>query len=308
LPWLFKSPRSGARAPRPGTCNHRWPMALRCLAAAAFVLVACVPPPSYSVRRAALVPAATPPTWSGQSLREPAEASLAASGQLARPEEGEEAAGIEIPRVSFDGTLRVRLNDVSGFSLSFYEGLDAGATRLAADQPEVDQGDVRGAGLGLNVSLPVVESSGVRLALIAEALLWSVPNVEVRTCVDNCVPGEPITSVAYESTFVGGYSASLIPSWRRGPWTVHGGLSFRTHPTMERGGVESDFDESSPGDLGDVTVTLLHAGAEYELGNQVRLGAVLYQVLYDRPAAYPPGVALTVTIPLVRRKAQPAPL
>jgi len=251
----------------------------------------------YSVRRAALVPQPTPVFRSGQPMDRIAELGVGV-GTLARaqePQEGSAEDGLQIPRVQVGGNLRFRLTPNFDMGLIVERASQAGATALADDQP-TPEGDASGHGISVQYSLETDDIPGLRIAVAADLLLYSIPNVEYRTCFENCDAVGTYTSVEYKRTVVPVHALALTPSWQHQDWTLYGGMTLRNHPTIERGGIEGPYD-SDDLEAGPLNV-VLSAGVERHLGRGVRAALVLYQVTGKKPVQYAPTVAATLTIPL----------
>ena len=111
----------------------------------------------YNYNRAALVPRATPRITSGQPLDGRGQLSVGASSvaHLTAPEVGEDAnAGIEVPGTQLFGALKGRIGKHIAFGLLYENGLDSGAKKLNASQPDVNEGNVSGYGASIDVTIP----------------------------------------------------------------------------------------------------------------------------------------------------------
>ena len=260
------------------------------IAGTAFATVGC----AQSVRRAALVPHMQPIANSGQPMPGPREISLGSPTiGFGDPEEGDDSnAGIEVPRYHFDGAFRVRRGGVDlGFMIDW--GLDKGAKSVRDDQPEVDNGDVIGAGITMAWSSRI--TSELRLGVGLEAKIYSIPWVEYRTEVNGL-----FTVVDEERDNIAVLSLALIPSYRVAPNVVlFGGVTLRNHPTIQRADIEispglyeNDEVEFGPGNL------VASGGAEVALSNGMRLMAYVYQPMSQDPIKYGPALGINVTLPL----------
>lgn len=265
--------------------------------ASAFATIGC----QQSVRRAALVPHMQPIARTGQPMTAPREVSLGSPTiGFGDPEEGSDTnAGVEIPRYHFDGAFRVRRGDMDiGFMIDW--GLDNGAKSVRDDQPEVDNGDVVGAGINMHWSSQI--SPEFRLGIGLDAKIYSIPWVEYRTEVNGL-----FTIVDEERDNIAVLSLAVIPSYRVAQNVVlFGGFTLRNHPTIDRSDIEispgvfeDDEVEFGPGNI------VVSGGAELELGNGMRVMAYVYQPATRDPIAYKPAAGIFFTLP-IGRSAAPA--
>jgi hypothetical protein len=219
------------------------------------------------------------------------------------PEEGDDAnAGVEIPRYHFDGAFRTRRGEMDiGFMIDW--GMDNGSKSVREDQPDVENGDVIGAGFTLHWSSQI--SPEFRLGVGFEAKIYSVPWVEYITEVNGLY-----TIVDEQRDNIAVLGAAVIPSYRvASNFVLFGGVTLRNHPTIERSDIEispgvyeDDEVEFGPGNI------IVSGGAELELGNGMRAMAYVYQVATRDPVAYKPAVGIFFTLPLGREPAaQPPP-
>lgn len=275
------------------------------LCAAAILGTGCA---QFSVRRAALVPHQQPSMRSGQGMgANKHEVSLGTStlASLTEPKEVEGAnAGVVLPRWQFNGAWRVQASDDLDLGLVIDWGLDKGSRSVDVDQPDPDNGDVRGGGFAFGYSFRAGEV--FRIGLSGELLFYSIPYVEYRTCVNNCL-GIPFTDVTHDRETIGVISLGVIPSWRLSPnWSVFGGANLRNHPTIEKGdveiGVEVFDNEEVEAGPGNVVAT---AGVEFEADNGLRMTAFIYQPVYMDPVQYGPTVGIMFTIPVARMQTKP---
>jgi hypothetical protein len=261
---------------------------------------------TYSVRRAALAPHIAPPMRSGQGMDDSAvEVALNSStvASAAEPLEGDGAnAGLYIPRVHLGAALRGRLNPNFDFGLIWDHGFREGAYATSEDQPSPDNGSVYGGGFTSYASIPT-GTPGLRFGLALDLMVYSVPYVEYRTCVENC-GGVTFTDVTHDRDAIGVYSFSLIPSYRVGRVTLFGGVTLRNHPTVEKGGIEGSLDFDDEVTAGPANY-VLHAGTEVELGGGVRAMGIVYQPVSQDPVAYGPTLALSLSVRLAK---PPAPI
>jgi hypothetical protein len=267
-----------------------------------FASLLCAPAcTTYSVRRSALVPHIAPVARSGQPIQGKAEVALGSPTAFSfqTPREGDRAnAGLYLPTVQIDGSLRARIGHDLDLGFVWDQGLDDGAVRISDDQPKPRGGDTYGGGVSLFYSAEV--GPAFRLGMAADLLVYSVPVVEHRTCVSNCF--EASTVVTEDRRSVSVLSLGLVPSWHEGRWTVFGGLTAKNHPTNTKGEIDSVLsspDESDADDIRPGPFNLIAAvGAEVELAHGVRGLVQLYQPLTQEPVVYGPSVGVEITVPL----------
>jgi len=274
------------------------------VAAAATLCVGCT---QFSVRRAALVPHQQPTLRSGQGMGvNKHEVSLGTPtlASLTSPKEVDGAnAGVVLPRWEFNGAWRVQASPNFDIGLVVDWGLDKGSRSVDDDQPDPDNGDVRGGGFSFGYSF--VASEALRIGLTADLLFYSIPYVEYRTCVSGCVVD--FTDVKHDRETVPVFSIGITPSWRMSPnWAVFGGANLRNHPTIEKGDVELlvevfDDEEVEPGP-GNIVAA---AGVEFTMGNGLRMMAYIFQPVYADPVQYGPTIGVNFTIPIGHFQTQP---
>jgi hypothetical protein len=256
----------------------------------------------YSVRRAALVPQPTPTMRTGQPMDRVAELGLGMGtvARLAEPREGDSDAGLHIPRVQVAGNLRFRPTRNFDLGLIMERAFVGGSTSLADDQPTPEGGDARAFGTSLYYSA-ATRDAGFRLGISADFLIYSIPHVEYRTCVENC-DHVKYTDVVQKRSGVPVVSLGLTPSWHHKGWTGFGGVTFRNHPTIEKGGTEGfyDTDDLEAGPMN----AIISAGVEYHIDSGVRAGLVVHHIIAQDPVSYAPTIAATVTIPLSQPRKQ----
>jgi hypothetical protein len=257
---------------------------------------------TYTVRKSALAPHIAPPLRSGQGMgASAAEASVGASTLVSAgaPEEGEGAnAGLYIPRVEMNAALRGQLRENLDIGVLWDHGFRKGAYATSEDQPSPDNGSVYGGGGSLFYSMQT-GAPELRVGFGIDLMIYSIPYVEYRTCVDFCGDG-PYTTVTHDRDNIGVYSLSLVPSWHSGRLTLFGGGTVRNHPTIEKGSVEGVFD-SDDEVTGGPAVFIAHAGLEVEVGGGVKAMGLVYQPLEQDPVRYLPTLGVALTVPLARR-------
>lgn len=266
---------------------------LRILAVASVVVAAgCY---TDSVRRAALVPHAQPSLRDGQPVgdaRAEVALGLATAVQAHEPGEGNGNAGVEIPRLQSNVAVRLRATNDVDVSFLYEHASPRGATAIADDQPE-PQGTARGYGVGMNYSIPTSDP-GFRVGLTGDFLVYRVPVVEYRTCID-CP--SPITNVDHYFDEVPVVSFAVTPSLARGPFTYFGSFTLRNHPTIARSSIEGPLDWEEDLEAGRFNA-IAAVGASYTMPARVRGSLLVYQNLSRDPVAYGPTLAVAVTIPL----------
>ncbi|MBA3394963.1 MAG: hypothetical protein H0T89_20115 [Deltaproteobacteria bacterium] len=262
-------------------------------------LAGCFPPPPvYRVQRSARVFHPTVPLRTGQALTGPVELSFGASnvGDTQKPRPGDAGAGIEVPRHQVRGELRMRVG-VNGEVAAIHErSIGSRMYKLDDTQAEIEDGAAIGSGGSLRYAV-VSADRKLALGLDLEVMLWQLPYVEHRTCVENCPEYEPTSTVEHDRASQATVGFGLTPSYRDGRWTVFGGVFARNHPTIDRKGTEltTENDEDLEGGRRNV---LVHAGFAVRLGPVSAL-VLVNQNLTQDPVHYGPGVglALSATLP-----------
>jgi hypothetical protein len=278
-------------------------MGNRLLAPVLLGLAACG---TYQVNRTALAPHATPTMRTGQPVDGIAEFGLGASSiaDARKPTVGNDEASVEIPGTQMHVDGRLRLGELFALGLIYESGLDATAHKpKGALQPSVDNGNVDGFGFTTDVSIPTGDPR-LRVGLTLEMIVWSVPFVEWRTCVDNCIPGDGFTYEDEDTDSTGTWGLGITPSYRSEDLTLFGGLTARQHPTIIQKGLEGDpfLDGEGEVEPGPFNV-IVSAGAELAVaGGAVRFSGIIYQDLVADPVQYGPGLAVLVSVPLGRKK------
>lgn len=269
----------------------------------AFVATACT---TYSVRRAALVPHQQPIQRSGQSLGDSrVEVGLGSPtlGSFVEPKEAQGAnAGIVLPRHEVTGNFRARVTENLDLGLIWDHGFDQGSRKVNDDMPNPENGDVYGYGVSIYFAAPLDPSFSVGIG--ADLLLYSIPYVEYRTCVDNCF-GEPFTIVDEDRDTIPVMSLGVIPSWKLNENMVFfAGATLRNHPTIEKSDIEViDFDDEEV-DMGPENL-VLSAGVEVQLRNGLRGMLYVHQPAAGGPVNYGPTFGIGIALPLVREQRRP---
>lgn len=251
---------------------------------------------THSVRRSALVPHMAPTMRDGQGLGDAVgQLDLGSSAIVAmgEPKEGDTAAGLHIPNTQVNGALRLQPTRNFDIGVIYERGFDQGSTSIAPDQPD-PEGDAQGLGISLGYSVQT-RDPGFRVGLTMEFINYTVPYVEYRTCIDNCY-GSPYTEVDRANVNVPVIAFGVTPSMRRGPWTFFGGLTLRSHPTVERGGVE--YGEGNDEDLESGPLNaVVAAGTTFTTPARVSASVLIYQTISQDPVEYAPTLAATLSLP-----------
>ena len=273
-------------------------------------LVGCVPAPVYRVQRTARVPHPAAPLRTGEPLAGPVELSVGASsvGDVTAPELVDEDASIEVAREQMRAELRIRLGK-RGELAPIFETAMGKTVALDPTQAPVEHGRPTGYGLATRYSIDT-GAPGLAVGLGLEAMVFQIPYVEHRTCVEWCeendAPSYQINH-GYESTSTLGMS--FIPTYRTGSLAVFAGGYMRRHPTIKRKGMElfADNDERDV-DGGNYNL-MLNAGLEYRLP-AISLMATVQQNVTADPVQYGPsfGLAIAVRVPDTKpRRRDPEP-
>lgn len=254
------------------------------LVASAAALAGCG---TYSTRRAALVPPASPELRSGVPMDRDAELSLGtpALARLDEPE-ADTSAGLEVPRYQVTAAGRLRVLDGLDVGVVWDEGSSRRADALAEDQPRVDHGNVRGGGLTAMASWRLPAEAALSLSL--GALFYAVPYVEYRTCTDGC-GGVPYTTVSRDRAVVPVLSLGVSAAKRFGRVAVFVGGTLRNQPTIERT-VDVD-DEVTVGTFS----ASAHAGLEVQVAGGVRILSMAFVTRGNDTLDLPLTIALALT-------------
>jgi hypothetical protein len=271
--------------------SHRMLCSLACV-----LLGACIPPVTD---RSALVPVAMPVMWNGQPFQSGSQIELSAGGNLGEPGgRRDDEQQLILPGLMLDGTFRLGARDFNVFA-----GLRDGEVvgEHAAGDPEappLDAQRVVGAGGGMAGSF-ALGPPGLRLALSGELILWSIPQQEFCSPdVDPCGEGSAERRVTERHALgVPGLVLGAIASYRSERMTGFAGVTARNQPTLGPG----HGDVVLPGSL----VYIVHAGADYEIGSGLRLGAIVFQTVSRDPIDYAPGLAVFVSLPIDWPKSRP---
>jgi hypothetical protein len=260
----------------------------------------------YKVQRAALVPHQQPNQRSGQSMGDNRqEISLGTStlSVLTDPKEAPgENAGLYIPRVHVSGAARFRLTRDFDMGVLYDQGLDKNSMPIQDGQPEVDNGDVYGGGLTLYYSVDT-GNPDLRIGLGFDALFYSIPYVQYRDCITNCIPGvNDFTDIKRDRDTVPVIAFGITPSWRLTPeLSAFGGVTMRNHPTVPRTEIEDIIGDEDPVEAGPMNF-IANAGVEYAFSNGIRAMVHMFQPVYADPVRYGPTFGAAFTIPLGRDK------
>jgi hypothetical protein len=243
----------------------------------------------------------------GQPLAGKGQLSLGASSvaHLGDPKPGDTPnQGIEIPGTQLFGALKGGIGDIVSFGFLYEVGLDAGAKKVNASQPDVDHGNVHGYGVALDFSIPIDERW--RLGIGVDAMLWSCPYTSYNTETNGLY-----TIVARDTDTVDTMAASITPSFKiDDDIAVFAGLTVRQHPTIDQKGTDvtvpgfNDVEvQSGPGQY------IVSGGIEGKVANgNILLSAMAYYDISRDPAKYGPGMAVMMSLPIGKkhkRDAQP---
>ena len=264
------------------------------------LLVGCVPPaPIYRVQRTARVPHPAVPLRTGEPLAGMVEASVGASsfGDARDPRLVDGSDAVEVPSRQYRGELRLRLRraEVAGI----YEWANGGSMQaLDRTQAPVGEGNVEGRGAAVRYSIDA--EHGLSFGLGLEALAWSIPYVEYRTCVANCAINDaPAMQVLHGTQSVATVAFAFTPTYRIGRFALFAGAYTRRQPTIVRKGTEMYVDGGHDSDVdGGRYNWLVHTGVEVRFP-VVSLLLQIQQDLTRDPVWYGPslGFALAARMP-----------
>lgn len=264
---------------------------------------------TYRVNRSALAPRPTPAMHSGHPLDGVVELAggLSSVSHLTEPSVGNPDSGVEVAGTQVRGDVRIRASDTFAIGFLYESGLDSSAAQPRDDLAPVDEGNVSGYGVTAEGSIPT-SNPQLRIGLVLDLMMWRVPWVEWRTCIENCLPGEGFTYEDSGIESVSGLGLGVVPSYRVGSVTYFAGINARSHPDIEQKGVEMPGENFEGGDVkpGPLNVTL-SAGAEMSFG-PLKGSLIAYQTVTRDPVQYGPGIAALLTIPIGRPDPPPPPL
>ena len=229
------------------------------------------------------------------------ELSIGASSvaHLGDPKEGDvDNQGIEIPGTQLFGGLKGRFGEHFTFGALYEVGLDKGAKKINASQPDVDEGNAHGYGISMDIAIPIDEKWNIGVGL--DAMLWSCPYVAYKTVVGT--GGFTISERSRDT--VSQLAASITPSYKiDSDILIFGGLTVKNHPTIDQKVTGTTFDDvdvdSGPGNY------IISAGIEASLAkDKIKLSAMGYYDVSRDPAKYGPGMAVMMSLPF-GPKAQP---
>jgi hypothetical protein len=270
----------------------------------------CAGSGTQKVQRAALVPHQQPNQRSGQPIGDNHQELAFGTSTLSvitDPKEAPDAnAGLFIPRYHISGAARFRASRRLDVGLLWDYGLDKGSKAIQDGQPPVDNGDVFGGGLSMHYS--AAAGDDVNIGIGIDMLLYSIPYVEYRTCIDPpCIP--EFDSVTRERDTIPVVAVGLTPSWKLSPQiAAFGGVTARNHPTIPRTEIEGpQLFEDDPVEAGPLNF-IANAGVEYTLANGMRAMVHVFQPIFADPVRYGPTFGAQFTIPLGRDKPAVGPL
>ncbi|HEY5922008.1 MAG TPA: hypothetical protein VIV11_10080 [Kofleriaceae bacterium] len=265
-------------------------------------LLWCCACSTYVQHRAALVPRAVPVQTLGQPAAWNATASFGASNiDLGSPSSGDPDAGIAVPTKQVRASLGFAITRELTVSVFREHGLASSAQPLEATLPALENEPVYGH--GYTVSYSIATGTPLRIGLTGEMVVWRVPWVEYSTCIENCSMSSGRSS---GTTDVPSMALGIVPSYRLGAWTWFGGITGRTHPTLDARVVNHGLDpivQTGPFNA------VVHGGVAYEAGELIQFVVDLHHVVTADPVAYAPGIGLTFVLGLSRRnsKVEPPP-
>lgn len=258
---------------------------------------------TYAQHRAALVPHPVPVQTTGQGAAWRGTASLGATNiaDLVAPGVGDPNAGVAIPSRQLRGSLGLWLTPELAIGVFREHGLASSAQPIKSTLPPLDNDPVVGTGLSLNSSIPT--GSPWRVGLSFEMAVWSVPWVEYSACLEFCT--QPTVTMSRGRTGVGSFAMGIVPSYQLGDWTLFGGVTGRTHPTLD----EKVINHGEPPDVEEGPFNaVVHAGAAYEAGERVQFVVHLHQTVTRDPVVYGPSLGFSVVLGLGPRYSKVPPV
>jgi hypothetical protein len=135
-------------------------------------------------------------------------------------------------------------------------------------------------------------------------LFWRVPWVEFSQCIDSCTT--PTVTMRTGDTGVIQVAAGIVPSYQLGDWTFFGGITGRTHPTIQEKVINNgEWPDVEEGPLN----AIVHGGVAYEAGEMLQFVVEAHQTLTHDPVTYAPGIGFSVVLGLGKRypKVEPPP-
>jgi hypothetical protein len=261
-------------------------LAAAAFAAAAAAVAGCSTTAATGV--AARVPHAAPALAPGHAQPASVEATVGATSvaHLGDVTAGAPGATVDVPGTQLHGGARLALGDALAVGAFYEHGVAATGQAVDPDVPSVD-GAVHGAGVLLHGALQT-KHRDLRIGVQFDVSGWRLPYVAYEPCVAPC-EGEPPTVVTRGHVVAAAFGLGLAPSYDLGRVTVFAGLTARTHPTVDDAAV-----------AGGVFNWIVHAGAEVALPAALRAALIVYYPTTPDPVRYPPGAAVTLTVPLAR--------
>ncbi len=262
-------------------------------------VVGCVPPPVYRVQRTARVPYPVAPLRTGEPLAGPIELSVGGTSNAARaPELADKQAAIEVAREQLRSELRIRLGTRGELTTSFETAREHSMTALDDTQAPVRDGVPSGFGFGGRYSVQT-DAPGLTIGVGADVMMWKIPYVEYRTCVENCAENNaPAMQINYGTDNAASFAASITPTYRHGELAVFANGYMRRHPTIVRKDTEL-YSQNASRDVDDGNFNfLVSAGVEYRLPVASVLATVQQNLTRD-PVEYGPtfGLAIAFRVP-----------
>lgn len=277
-------------------------MHFRCLLifAAVAVSLASAAPPTYRVRRSALVPHPSPPAWSGQPLSKPIELRVRNSTVLVPVEPSESPganAGLYVARHNVGGSVRARAGDNWALGVGLDVGLDEDAMQIADDSTKPpEEGATHTWRVSARYSLPL--EHGWRVGFGGSAGLLSAAYHETGECIANC-EGAPQYYEESGIKTVPVWSLSLLTSRRLAAATLFGGLTVENHPRNTKNGTYTVGDDDSDDELSSgPAYVLVGGGVEWQVTDDLKLLGQIYQPVSSEIARYGPVLGVSVAVDL----------
>lgn len=273
---------------RPAHC-----LILICTATA--TIAACAPPVNR-VQRAALVPHQSPVIGDGQPLSGNGQLELGAVtlAQAGNATDGDSGASVQIPGLQANAGIRAKLSRYVDVGFRYERGFVAGSDPVNDTQPKIENRDVHSYTIAMRFAIPT-KTPGLSFGVGIDLQNHSIPWVEHRVCVDNCI-GVPPYTVDEGRQNVSGVGVGIAPSYKQGQWTWFGGFSVRSHPTIERKGTEVGYWNDPDVENGPAQF-IASAGASIDIAESAKITALIYQPLGKEPVRYRPAMGAYFAVP-----------
>lgn len=268
--------------------------------------------PRYQVQRSARVLPPLPSMRSGAPMADPIELS-SNTGVVTVAEANDNDSGNRVSRTWVDGALRLRISGHGDLALLGEAAPASPSIRVSeSDMPPVGTGMPYAFGAGLRTRIG--EDRGMNVGLNLDILRHSVPVAQVAECVSGgglfdapCPAGSDSPTHWSGRSSTGMLRMGLVPTWVGERFTWFGGVSIRTAHWVPREDEVRGAPDSVELEIGWSAVVA--AGAEFPLGERVRLQALVAQPVGDPGAGFGPLVSLglTVAVAPARAASRPAP-